>query len=119
MIITIIGDIFTDVSGKLKNNQLKELTHLMLDNDWLFDLFHFFKQVKYIIVFSKELGQQEEADEDSRFASLKNSIKKNTYKVRLDAIHKSTMDYLSKKIEGRCKFNYLKYSICKRSAWSH
>jgi hypothetical protein len=104
MIITIIGDIFTNVSGKLKNNQLKELTHLMLDNDWLFDLFSFFKHVKYILVFSKELGKIEQTDEESRFMSVKNNIKDSDSRNRLNAIHKATMDVLSKKIESRGNF---------------
>lgn len=104
MLITIIGDIFTNVSGKLKNNQLKELTQLMLDNDWLFDLFSFFKKVKYVIVFNKEQGEKEEENDESRFSNLKNHIKKNTSKERLDSIHKRTVDFLSKKIENRSKY---------------
>jgi hypothetical protein len=99
MLIAIVSDIFAKVHEKMNNNLLKELTQLMLDNDWLFRGMPFFRKTKYIITFTKEQGEKEDSDDISRLAALKKSMKRIGIKNELDRIYVDIIDFLSKKID--------------------
>ena len=101
MLIAIISDIFEKVHEKSQNNLLKELTLLMLDTNWIFRLVPFFKNNKYIFVFTKEQGEREQGDESSRIAQMKKYmekiIMKDEYSQGLDSIN----EYVDQKMEQR------------------
>ena len=101
MLIAIINDIFAKVHEKMNNNLLKELTRLMLDNNWAFRLFPFFKGKEYIITFKQEQGEIENTDETSRVSAMKRDMEKIVMETEYESAYQDLLQFHSEKVEQR------------------
>ena len=70
LLIAIMGDTFDRVQETAKNNMLKELTSIMVENEMLINRNYTFGDSKYIIIIQEEKADESEVNWKGKFQHL-------------------------------------------------
>ena len=76
MLIALVNDIFDKIHENINNNLLKEFVVLMVESELLISRAKLFENKKYIIVVSKEKGNESAVDADSKLGVIKSNMDK-------------------------------------------
>lgn len=76
MLIALVNDIFDKIHENINNNLLKEFVVLMVESELLISRAKLFENKKYIIVVSKEKGNESKVDADSKLGVIKANMDK-------------------------------------------